>query len=45
MNCTLYCTPTKVSTYIIKLSFSAVSISINFKQTVEYMNKLQRALI
>ena len=38
-------TPTKLSTYILKLSFSVVNISNNFKQTVKYMNKLLRVLI
>ena len=39
------CNPTKLSTYILKLSFSVVNISYNFKQTVKQMNKLLRVLI
>ena len=38
-------TPTILSTYILKLSFSVVNVSNNFKQTVKYMNKLVRVLI
>ena len=39
------CTPAKLSTYILKLGFSVVNISKNFKQTVKNMNKLLRVLI
>ena len=35
----------KLSTFILKLSFSVVNISYNFKETVKYMNKLLRVLI
>ena len=38
-------TPTKLSTYVLKLSFSVVNISNKFKQTVKYINKLLRDLI
>ena len=38
------CTPTKLSSCILKLSSSVMNISNNLQQTVTYMNKLLRVL-